>query len=319
MRQVTEFKETFFIGIIMLEDGKKNQENGSFTRSILSSTYINFLFGAGVNSVALPQLNGFEKTIEQIRNCGGDCTKGLEVGIDSIKELDKRKAVKQAFIEEFKHYHSVVDYDSASIHHIKQMLRITYQFVKAAQNRNPGMKQINIYTLNYDKIMEHVLSSLGYLYHQISSSNTDRMSSLMNVIGYDYITKKYVPSFMISKLHGGINNPIIPGKSKYHDVLTAEYFEIAFNMKQHLLRPNSILFVIGYSGGDEHINGIIRDCINSGLTVYWYRYKKSDELPKIFDPESIIIIDQPDPDKQQDATLTYYQNVKKAWEEKLDE
>lgn len=307
------------MGTAMLDDEKNNRENGPLTRSILSSTYINFLFGAGVNSVALPQLYGFNKTIEQIKNCGGDCTNGLEAGIDSINDPDKREAVKKAFMAEFKYFHSVVNYDSEPIHHIEKMLRITYQFAKVAQNRNPGMKQINIYTLNYDEIMEHVLSSLGYLYHQVSSSNTDRMSSLMNIIGYDYITKKYVPSFMISKLHGGIDNPIIPGKFKYHDVLTAEYFEIAFNMKQHLLRPNSILFVLGYSGGDEHINEIIRDCINSGLTVYWYRYNDTEKLPKIFDPESIIVIDQPDPDKKQDATLIYYQNVKKAWEEKLDE
>ena len=307
------------MGTAMLDDEKNNRENGPLTRSILSSTYINFLFGAGVNSVALPQLYGFNKTIEQIKNCGGDCTNGLEAGIDSINDPVKREAVKKAFMAEFKYFHSVVNYDSEPIHHIEKMLRITYQFAKVAQNRNPGMKQINIYTLNYDEIMEHVLSSLGYLYHQVSSSNTDRMSSLMNIIGYDYITKKYVPSFMISKLHGGIDNPIIPGKFKYHDVLTAEYFEIAFNMKQHLLRPNSILFVLGYSRGDEHINEIIRDCINSGLTVYWYRYNDTEKLPKIFDPESIIVIDQPDPDKKQDATLIYYQNVKKAWEEKFDE
>ena len=54
------------MGTAMLDDEKNNRENGPLTRSILSSTYINFLFGAGVNSVALPQLYGFNKTIEQI-------------------------------------------------------------------------------------------------------------------------------------------------------------------------------------------------------------------------------------------------------------
>lgn len=290
-----------------------------FTRSIISSAYINFLFGAGVNGTALPQLNAFYKTLSQIKTCGGDCSHGLEAGIDSIEDAHKRETVRLAFIKEFRDFHSKVIFDSEPIQHIEQMLRITYQFVKASQNRNPGMKQINLYTLNYDEIMEHVLSSLGYLYNCVSSSNTERMSSLMNVIGYDYNTKKYVPSFMISKLHGGIDNPIIPGKSKYHEVLTKEYFEIAFNMKQHLLRSNSVLFVIGYSGGDGHINEIIRDCVNAGLTVYWYRYKNTENLPEEFDSESITVIDQPDAGNPQDATLLYYQDVLQAWEEKLDE
>lgn len=298
---------------------KTDSTTQPFTRSIISSAYINFLFGAGVNGTALPQLNDFPKTLAQIKTYGGDCSHGLEAGIDSIEDAHKRDKVKQAFIQEFRGFHSKVLFDSEPIHHIEQMLRITYQYVKASQNRNPGMKQINLYTLNYDEIMEHVLSSLGYLYHCVSSSNTDRMSSLMNVIGYDYNTKKYVPSFMISKLHGGLDNPVIPGKSKYHEVLTKEYFEIAFNMKQHLLRPNSVLFVIGYSGGDDHINEILRDCTNTGLTVYWYRYKNTDDLPEEFDSESITIIDQPNPDDPQDSTLTYYQNVLQAWEEKSDE
>lgn len=79
------------MGTVMLDDDKKNTENGPLTRSILSSTYINFLFGAGVNGVALPQLSGFDKTIEQIKNCGGNCTDGLETGIDSINDPDKRE------------------------------------------------------------------------------------------------------------------------------------------------------------------------------------------------------------------------------------
>ena len=66
----------------------------------------------------------------------------------------------------------------------------------------------------------------------------------MNVIGLDYVTRKYIPSFMISKLHGNIQKPIIPGKAKYRDMLNEDYFEIAFNMKEKLCRNNSILIVI---------------------------------------------------------------------------
>lgn len=138
------------------------------------------------------------------------------------------------------------------------------------------MKQINIYTLNYDTIIENILEKLGYLYNAISASNNSSKAGLIDVIGYDYNIKRYIPTFMISKLHGDIEKPIIPGKAKYKEILNEDYFEVAFNMKEQLCRPNSILIIIGYSGRDKHINKILEDCLNAGLTIYWYKYSESD-------------------------------------------
>ena len=39
---------------------------------------------------------------------------------------------------------------------------------------------------------------------------------------------------------------------------------------------NAILFIIGYSGGDEDVNGILREASLSGLTIYWVKYDDSD-------------------------------------------
>ena len=110
------------------------------------------------------------------------------------------------------------------------------------------MKQINIYTLNYDEIVENALKKLGYFFNSISASETATKASLIDVIGYDYKVGKYIPSFMVSKIHGDKTKPIIPGKEKFLDMLNEDYFEIAFNMKEQLCKPNSILIVIGYSG-----------------------------------------------------------------------
>ena len=49
-------------------------------------------------------------------------------------------------------------------------------------------------------------------------------------------------------------------------------------MKEKLSRENSVLIVIGYSGNDEHINKILKDCISSGLTIYWFKFKKASVL-----------------------------------------
>ena len=59
-------------------------EKNALDRNVLSSTHIAFLFGAGVNGSALPQLKAFNETIAEVERFGGDTTSGLESGIDDI-------------------------------------------------------------------------------------------------------------------------------------------------------------------------------------------------------------------------------------------
>ena len=42
-------------------------------------------------------------------------------------------------------------------------------------------------------------------------------------------------------------------------------------MKEKLSRENSVLIVIGYSGNDEHINKILKDCeFKFGARLRWF-------------------------------------------------
>lgn len=294
-----------------------------FDKNILSSTHLNFLFGAGVNGTVLPQLNKFCKTRAKIEEFNGDTTNGIESGIDTIDDEKQREEIKQEFITEFKEFYNNAISSGAwstdhSLLHLEQLLRKIYSITHEAQNRHPSMKQINIYTLNYDDIVERKLGQLGYFYNSISASNTATKAGLMDVIGYNYNTKKYIPSFMISKLHGGIDQPIIPGKAKYREMLNEEYFEIAFHMKEQLCRQNSILIVIGYSGNDKHINKILQDCLNAGLTLYWYKYSITDTVPFEINGQ-VIIRDQDDYDHKKDTTLNCYEDMEMAWGEKSEE
>lgn len=293
-----------------------------FDKNIISSTHISFLFGAGVNGTALPQLSSFLKTKEMLEKSGIDVACGLEAGIDCINDECKRESIKKVFVDEFAEYHEVALDDknfmsNASIKNIERLLKKTYLIVHDAQNRNPSMKQINIYTLNYDSIVETLLNKLGYLYNSISASNNSSKAGLINVIGYNYILKKYVPTFMVSKLHGDFDKPIIPGREKYKDILNDDYFEVAFHMKEQLSRPNTVLFVIGYSGKDKHINKILQDCLDGGLTLYWYKYSEDDYVP-FEDKENVIVRDQDDYDDKKDTTLVCYQDMEKVWGEKLE-
>lgn len=59
-----------------------------FDRNVLSSVHINFLFGAGVNGNAFPQLKSFNNTLAKIEELGGNIENGLEFGIDSLNSSD---------------------------------------------------------------------------------------------------------------------------------------------------------------------------------------------------------------------------------------
>lgn len=292
-----------------------------FDTNILSSSHINFLFGAGVNGKAFPQLKSFTDTLSKIEELGGNIESGLESGIDSLSSSAHKKIVKDVFIKEFMEADAKMNEKfgkDMSLINLEKMLRKTYLLVNESQNRNPSMKQINIFTLNYDQIVEKTLSGLGYFFSEISASNTTTRAMLLDVIGYNFNVKKYVPTFMVSKLHGDIDNPIIPGKSKYQEMLNEDYFEIAFNMKEKLCRQNSILIVIGYSGRDEHINKILKDCLNAGLTIYWYKFAQMDIVP-FEENNQIIVRQQEDYSNPQDTTANCYRDMEQVWEEKLEE
>ncbi len=292
-----------------------------FDTNILSSSHINFLFGAGVNGKAFPQLKSFTDTLSKIEELGGNIESGLESGIDSLSSSAHKKIVKDVFIKEFMEADAKMNEKfgkDMSLINLEKMLRKTYLLVNESQNRNPSMKQINIFTLNYDQIVEKTLSSLGYFFSEISASNTTTRAMLLDVIGYNFNVKKYVPTFMVSKLHGDIDNPIIPGKSKYQEMLNEDYFEIAFNMKEKLCRQNSILIVIGYSGRDEHINKILKDCLNAGLTIYWYKFAQMDIVP-FEENTQIIVRQQEDYSNPQDTTANCYRDMEQVWEKKLEE
>ena len=286
-----------------------------FDINVLSSSHINFLLGAGVNGKAFPQLKSFTDTLSKIEELGGNIENGLESGIDSLSSSAHKKIVKDVFIKEFMEADAKMNEKfgkDMSLINLEKMLRKTYLLVNESQNRNPSMKQINIFTLNYDQIVEKTLSGLGYFFSEISASNTTTRAMLLDVIGYNFNVKKYVPTFMVSKLHGDIDNPIIPGKSKYQEMLNEDYFEIAFSMKEKLCRQNSILIVIGYSGRDEHINKILKDCLNAGLTIYWYKFAQMDIVP-FEENNQIIVRQQEDYSNPQDTTANGYRDMEQVF------
>lgn len=138
--------------------------------------------------------------------------------------------------------------------------------------------------------------------NSVSASTLGENIKFLDLVAYDYTTYKYVPTFMISKLHGDIERPIYPGLDKYKTSLASEYFEINFRMKEQLCKFNSVLFVIGYSCNDEHINKILLDCIKHGLVIYWFKFGLNDKVLENCPENQLIIVDQKDYNNPIDST-----------------
>ena len=156
---------------------------------------------------------------------------------------------------------------------------------------SPARKPIDIFSLNYDTVLEASLESLKFWY-------TDGFMGSENAYFEPRLFEKpsdLFPIFRIYKLHGSVNwvrdddetvrrrhggslgdtprTVIYPAEQKY---IQTQYgiYEVIMRCFRDRLREsdkNNKLVVIGYSFRDEHINMAIEDSIRtagSNLTVY---------------------------------------------------
>lgn len=294
-----------------------NQQHYRFDSRTLASSHINFLFGAGINGNAFPQLNKFTETVELLEKELEREMENFENDLATLSE-SKQERIFKKFIKEFEQACKNLESNSQSILDIERLFQSTNKLILESENRTVTTKQVNIYTLNYDEIVENSLKKIGVLNNVVSSSNIDSHDKFFDLVGYNYNRKKYIPTYLVSKIHGDITNPILPGRKKYDETLEAKRFEILFKMKSQLSRINSILIVIGYSGRDNHINRLIKDCITSGLTIYWFRYKNSEIVPDELIGQ-VQIIDQRNPEEPMNISLLCAEMLEALWDEQLVE
>lgn len=287
-----------------------------FDGKLFGSCHINLFFGAGVNGKAFPQLSQFTETCKALEKELGRKVENYESDLNELSSA-KIKTINKKFRNEFEKFSKEIDRNHNDILDIEDLFIKVNKLVVETENRTLTSKQVNVYTLNYDDIVEKVVEKIGLLNNVVSSSNISNHNKFFNLVGYDYGLKRYIPTYLISKIHGDITNPILPGANKYEEVLAANKFEILFKMKSQLSRINSILIVIGYSGKDEHINKLLSDCVTSGLTVFWFKYKESDYVPETL-IEKIFIIEQKDQSNRINTTKICSEMIGELWDMKLE-
>lgn len=164
-------------------------------------------------------------------------------------------------------------------------------FLKKVLTRPLNLKRVNLFTLNYDTLVEQAADAEGVV---VIDGFVGTILRVFRPESYDH--DLYFPAettegrvhrldrvIHLYKLHGSINwfasepdwnNPygvsvnndladhtetllIYPSPTKYGDILGIPYSELFRRFAASIVRPQSTLFVLGYGFGDEHVNAII--------------------------------------------------------------
>lgn len=167
--------------------------------------------------------------------------------------------------------------------------------VRKLLTRPLNLKRVNIFTLNYDTLVEQASDAEGVV---LLDGFVGTQRRIFRPESYEQdlyfpaeTTEGRVHRFdrvlHLYKLHGSItwtaNEPTIddpygvqsatfdpdgmqplliyPTPAKYGETLGSPYSELFRRFATTLARPQSVLFVIGYGFGDEHVNAIIRQAL----------------------------------------------------------
>lgn len=183
-------------------------------------------------------------------------------------------------------------------------------------NRNKDLSRINIFTTNNDLFNETALDSLNIHYINGFSGG---LKKYFNPAFFNYTFSKRMDTSLdkfepvnnmvyLYKIHGSVNwiedssnsnsyfnirelteigkkydgaAMIYPTPLKQNKSLGSPYVDLFREFQHKLLEPNSVLFVIGYSFSDEHINDIIYRSLVTNSSLILVIINKLEETQPI--------------------------------------
>lgn len=310
-------------------------------REFFNLKNVNFLFGSGTSSGAVPTMSELykklhfsdeEKELKNVFHCikrqvGENLEKCLSVmyaarayyeGIRSKVEkdqddIDYNKTLYDQLIEKveghiFKEIN--IEFDSEEAMQVLSYYKTFYQKLALRSKDN---SRIRVFTTNNDLFNETALDALNI--HYINGFGGG-LRKFFNPALFNYTWSKrmdtsidkYEPAedmVYLYKIHGSVNweetetlennyfeieevrhskkkgkNPVLiyPTPTKQDKSLGSPYVDLFREFQHKLLESHSVLFVIGYSFSDRHVNEIIYRALstNSTLNVVIFG-KKPDE------------------------------------------
>lgn len=274
----------------MDEANNEKEEITKFLRKLAITKQLNFLIGSGASTPAIPLM--------------GQCSNNGEL-VQIIQEKSK-KLITDTY--EFD------DNLGTSQNNIRDVLNSYRKLIYAISNvldrsnSRETPREANLFTTNYDLFVEKAVDMVlketslvfndgarGYFNRYLDSSNFNRM------VAYKGLNNNYIdelPSLTLIKPHGSVNwersndgqviirnkvveNPMVvppTGLEGQETFLNNHFHDMLRVFQLELDKPESVLFVLGFSFQDDHIARMIRRALeNRRLIIECFCWSNSDK------------------------------------------
>lgn len=261
-------------------------------RKLAITKQLNFLIGSGASLPAIPLMSDYS-----VENRNDALLK---------KVIEKSKIILSG--------EEAIQNDTDILETIQNYERFILSIIQLLNYSNSRQtpKNINIFTTNYDLFIEKAIDiqqqknyfvfndgSRGYFNRILDSSNYNSTASYKG-LNDNYINE--IPCISLIKPHGSVNwekfqyknskfikvnnfvpdNPVVvppTGYEQQETFLNDHFHEMLRVFQLELDKPQSVLFVIGFSFQDSHIAKMIRRaCLNPELMIYIFAYNIEDRV-----------------------------------------
>ncbi|WP_270224919.1 SIR2 family protein [Lactococcus lactis] len=273
-----------------MSDEQQNMKNNEIVknlRKLAITKQLNFLIGSGTSYPAIPLMGMIkeEKTEERNKMLAQKVKMVSSRLLEDISEIEQEISITLENYVEF-------------ISKIIDILNLS--------NSRQTPRTTNLFTTNYDLFIEKASDKVlhtyrfvfndgasGYFERKLDSSNYNR------TVSYKGLNDNYtneIPSVTLIKPHGSMNwekkddsvlirntivdSPVIVKPTGYEEQETFynnHFHEMLRVFQLELDKPQSVLFVIGFSFQDNHISKMIKRAIqNPELIVYAFGFTDED-------------------------------------------
>ncbi|BDR57777.1 SIR2 family protein [Xylocopilactobacillus apicola] len=253
-------------------------------RKLMITKRLNFLIGSGTSAKSIGLMDDAPDDNELVKKVIGVSKVLLENDLSS----DDEETIKENLNEYKDFIKSIIDVINLS-------------------NSRQTPKSVNIFTTNYDLFFEKSIDELhntsrfvfndgarGYFKRTLDSSNYNQVVSYKG-LNDNYISE--IPSISLIKPHGSVNwskeddkiiistkiseNPNVvkpTGNEEKDTFVNNHFYEMLRVFQLELDKPQSVLFVMGFSFQDKHIGKMIRRALqNPELIIFVFGYNDADE------------------------------------------
>lgn len=267
----------------------KNNETIKMIREVAITKRLNFLIGSGASAMSIG-------TMEKFKDVNSDSPYDYEAMIDKVKDVsshvlelkEKRKEeIDKAILK------NLIEY--------KNFISAVINILNCSNSRQTP-KSVNIFTTNYDLFIENAVDfqpkSSNFMFNDGANGYFERCLNSFNynqVVSHKGLNDNYIseiPSISLIKPHGSVNweqkneeiiirnsvvdNPVYVkpnGLESQETFLNNHFHEMLRVFQIELDKPQSVVFVVGFSFQDKHIKKMITRALrNPELIVFVFAY-----------------------------------------------